>query len=175
MGFARHLWHMLTCAAPALPDGAFPAPAQPAEPRKPPNKWYRLREEVELALLVLWLPEAARPRFVGHLIERADRYLPWSAKAVEGEPWEQCRRWGPLVIKEPETMSVEGLCHVMEAELTAGLQTYTTPREMLSRPVRMLWLLKLGRRAGQAYAGLEQALGGEDRALEYAWWTITKM
>jgi hypothetical protein len=130
---------------------------------------------VELALLVLWLPEAARPRFVAHLLESADRYRPWSAKAVEGEPKEQCQRWGPLVLKEPETMSVEGFCDVMEVEVTAGLSTFSTPPDLLSRPVRMLWLLKLGKRAGQAYAELERALGSQEQAIEHAWWTIARL
>ena len=177
MGIARHLWQVLTCAAPAVPAGYVIPPAPEPAQWKPklPNKWYRLREEIELALLLLWLPEAARPRFVAQLLHSADRYLPWPETAIVGEPWQQCQQWGPQVIKDPQTMSVEGFCHVMEAELTAGLQTFTTPLDILSRPVRMLWLLKLGKRAGQAYAGLEQALGGEERAVEYAWWTIAKL
>ena len=69
-------------------------------------------------------------------------------------------------------MSVEGFCGLLEVELTAGLCTFCTTAEALSRPVRMLWLLRQGRRAAQVYAGLEAALGSRQQALEYARWVI---
>ena len=79
MGFMRmrHLWQVFTCAAPAVP-AAYASIARKTQ--KPPNKWYVLREEIELALLVPWLPEAERwqafPLDGGRCAGRAARTMP---------------------------------------------------------------------------------------------------
>ena len=169
MGLWRHLWQVFTCAAPPLPAWAI-SPAKAAA--QPPDPWYILREEVELALLVAWLPKAEQPRAVGRLALNAGKHYPWTRADLPDEPREQCQQWGPVDIQEPEMVSVEGWCGLLEVELTAGLCTFCTLPEDLSRPVRMLWLLRQGRRAGQVYAGLEAALGSRQRALEYARWVI---
>lgn len=165
MDFLRHLWRVFIGAAPAVSSSSAPA-ARTAQ--QPPRKWYILREELELALLVPWLPEAERPRAVGRLGLNAGKHYPWTRADLLDEPREQCQQWGPLEIQEPELLSVEGWCGLLEVELTAGLCTFCTTLDELSRPVRMLWLLRQGRRAAQVYAGLEAALGSRQRALEYA-------
>ena len=175
MWFLRRLWHVLTFSDVSPLAAPAPAAAQAtsaATQPEPPRYRYRSREEVEVALLLSWLSEAERPRFVERLLPKARKYLPWSEQRLEGEPWEQCQEWGPLVIRQPEALSIEGFCRMLEAELVIGLQTYCTSLEALSRPVRMFWLWRQGRRAGQVYAALEQALGNHGQAVSYAWWVV---
>ncbi|HEU5199834.1 MAG TPA: hypothetical protein VFU32_09365 [Ktedonobacterales bacterium] len=140
----------------------------------PPSRFvYRSRQEVELALLMPWLPDAERGRFLALLLPRAGKYQPWTRKFVKKELWQQIRQWEePVVIKEPETMTIEDFRCLLEAELANGLSTFCTPLDLLSRPVRMLWLLRQGRRAGQVYALLEQAAGNRAQALYSAWWVV---
>lgn len=172
MGFVRRLWQTLFCSSPSAQSRPAASAATARPQAKPPRYQFRSREELELALLLPWLTDAERARFLDRLLPNARKYLPWTEAYLWGEPWEQCQRWGPLVIKEPQTMSVEGFCCLLEAELTIGLQTFTTPLEALSRPVRMLWLLRQGRRAGQVYVALEQSLGNRSQAMDYAWWVV---
>ena len=167
MGFLRRLWNTLF---PSFSAARLAASARPQT--KPPRYQYRSREEIELALLMPWLSDAERARFLARLMPNARKYLPWSALDLPDEPWEQCQRWWPLVLKAPESMSIEGFCCLLEAELTSGLSTFCTPLSLLSRPVRMLWLLRQCRRAGQVYAALERALGNRAQALDYAWWVV---
>ena len=140
---------------------------------QPPRCVYRSRQEVELALLLAWLPETERRRFLDLLLPRAGKQHPWALDDVDEDLWQQCQKWDePLVINEPETMTTEGFCALLEAEVSGGLTTYCTPLDLLSRPVRMLWLLRQGQRAGQVYAALEQALGNRLLALDAAWWVV---
>ena len=201
MGFWSRLWHRFLfgsspltapprpAARPAVAPAARPGPARPASAANadiealaatirecikppPPRCVYRLRQELELALLLAWLPESERRRFLDLLVPRAGRHASWTFDDVEGEPWQQVHKWDePLVIKEPETMSVEDFSCLLEAQLESGLYTYCTPLDWLSRPVRMLWLLRQGRLAGQVYAALEQAAGSL-AALDAAWWVV---
>ncbi len=199
MGFLRRLWHRLLFGSSPVPSAAAqprpavlaarPGPARPAadaesiaaairewiKPR-PPRCVYRSREELELAFLLAWVPDAERRRFLDVLLPRAGAYRPWTHRFVEKEPRQQVRQWEePLVINEPETMTTEDFCCLLEAEFTYGLSTFCTPLEVLSRPVRMLWLLRHGQRVGQIYAGLEQALGSRERALHSAWWVVADL
>ena len=200
MGFLRRLWHRLLFGSsplaaaprPAAP-AAHPGPARPMSASAaagadaiaatirewvkphPPRCVYRSREEVELALLLAWLPEAERRRFLDLLLPKAGKYHPWTPKNVEEEPRQQVQQWDePLVIQQPETMTTEGFCALLEAELSGGLMTFCTPLELLSRPVRMLWLLRQGRLAGQVYTAFEQVVG-RARALDAAWWTVDRL
>jgi hypothetical protein len=193
MGFLRRLWHRLLFgsspltqpprpAAPARPTSACPASPRPASAAadaiaatvrqwvkpQPPRCVYRSRAEIELALLLPWLPDGERRRFLDRLLQ-ARKQDPWTIDDVDEEPWEQCQRWDePLVLHELETMDSEGFCALLEGQLKTGFYTYCTPLEVLSRPVRMLWLLRQGRLVGQVYAAMEQALGHE-QALDLAW------
>ena len=191
MDFLHRLWHRLLFGSSPRPQPPRPA-ARSAAARldaaaaaavaatirewvkpHPPRYVYRSREEVELALLMPWLTNAERRRFLDLLLPRAGNHDPWTIADVEGEPWEQCQQWDePLVITEPETMTSEGFCCLLEFALKTGLTTFCTPLEVLSRPVHMLWLYRQGQRAGQVYAALEQALGNRAQALNYAWWVI---
>ena len=203
MGFVRRLWHRLLfgsspltaqprppvrpAAHPARPGPARPSAASAADmdaiaatireyikPR-PPRCVYRSRAEVELALLLAWLPEGERRRFLDLLVPRAGRQHPWTLDDVDDELWLQCQKWRePLDIKEPETMTREDFCTLLETQLKSGLDTYCTPLDGLSRPVRMLWLLRQGRLVGQVYAAMEQALG-RAQALDFAWWTVARV
>ena len=175
MGFVYRLWQTLFPSSPAAPPRPAAAAAADSTTHRyfpPPRYHYRSREEVELALLLPWLTDAERARFLDRLLPNARKYLPWTEGYVWGEPWQQCQQWGPLVLQQPETMSIKGFCGLMGAELGYGLSTFCTPLALLSRPVRMLWLWRQGRRAGQVYAALEQALGNRAQALDYAWWVV---
>jgi hypothetical protein len=201
MGFLRRLWHRLLFGSSPLSQpprpAASPRPAaQPSRPGSarpaaasadvdaiaatirewvkphPPRCVYRSREEIELALLLPWLPDAERRRFLNLLLTRAGKQDPWTIDDVDEEPWQQVQQWAdPLVITEPETMDSEDFCALLEAHIKIGLYTFCTPLEVLSRPVRMLWLWRQGRRAGQIYAAMEQALG-RAQALDAAWWVV---
>ena len=194
MGFLRRLWHrLLFGSSPLMPPRpaapvARPGPARMADASAdidaiaatirewvkphPPRCVYRSREEVELALLLAWLPEAERRRFLDALLPRAGKQDSWTFDDVDEEPWQQCQKWQePVVIKEPETMTSEDFCCLLEGQLKSGLYTYCTPLDWLSRPVRMLWLLRQGRQVGQVYAIMEQTLGHAP-ALDAAWWVI---
>ncbi|HEU5199908.1 MAG TPA: hypothetical protein VFU32_09735, partial [Ktedonobacterales bacterium] len=139
---------------------------------RPPRFVARSRQEVELALLLAWLPETERRRFLDLLLPRAGRQPPWTLDDVEEDLWQQCQRWDePLVITEPETMTRQDFSDLLETQLTSGLYTYCTPLEVLSRPVRMLWLLRQGRLVGQVYAAMEQVVG-HAQALDAAWWVV---
>ena len=198
MGFLRRLWHRLLFGSSPLPGPrptarpaarAGSAAARPAADAdaiaatlrqwvkpQPPRYCYRSREELELALLLPWLAgEEERMPFLDELLPTAKKTLPWTSDYVFGEPWEQCQQWGPLVIQAPEMMTTEGFCCLLKAELTYGLSTFCTPLDLLSRPVRMLWLLRQGQRAGQVFAALEQALGSRERAMNHAWWVIAEL
>ncbi|HEU5198695.1 MAG TPA: hypothetical protein VFU32_03605 [Ktedonobacterales bacterium] len=140
---------------------------------RPPRFVARSRQEVELALLLAWLPETERRRFLDLLVPRAGKQPPWTLDDVEEDLWEQVHRWQePLVITEPETMTREGFSTLLGTQIKSGLYTYCTPLEVLSRPVRMLWLLRQGRLVGQVYAAMEQALGSPAQALDAAWWVV---
>ena len=179
-------------AAPAArPPAAPPRPAvrppavRPASPftaaevaalqwlkARPPRCVYRSRQEGELAFLLAWVPDDERRRFLDALLPRAGRQDPWSLEDVDEDLWQQCQRWRePVVIQESETMSREDLSTLLETQLRSGLYTYCTSLDLLSRPVRMLWLLRQGRQVGQVYAALEQALG-RAQALDAAWWVV---
>jgi hypothetical protein len=143
---------------------------------RPPRCVYRSRQEVELALLLAWLPDTERRRFLDLLVSRArtGKRAPWAIDDVDEDLWEQVQRWQePLVITEPETITDEGFCNLLEVQLAGGLTTFCTPLDLLSRPVRMLWLLRQGRLVGQVYTAMEQALG-HAQALDLAWWTIAR-
>ena len=130
---------------------------------------------MELALLLAWLPETERRRFLDLLLPRAGKQHPWALDDVDEDLWQQCRKWDePLVIQEPETITREDFSTLLETQLAGGLMTYCTPLDVLSRPVRMLWLLRQGRLIGQVYALLEQAVG-RAQALDAAWWTIARL
>ena len=202
MGYLRRLWHRLLFGSSPLtapPRPAVRPPAAPARPspvhppaasarsavaddiaatirqwiKPPPIRFvYRSRQEVELALLMPWLTDAERRRFLDALLPRAGKQAPWSLEDVDEDLWQQCQRWRePVVIQESETMSREDLSTLLETQLRSGLYTYCTPLDLLSRPVRMLWLLRQGLQVGQVYAALEQALG-RAQALDAAWWVV---
>jgi hypothetical protein len=119
-----------------------------------------------------WLTDAERRRFLDALLPRAGRHAPWTLEDVDDTLWQQCQQWREsIVIQEPETISREDLSTLLEAQFKSGLYTYCTPLEVLSRPVRMLWLLRQGRQVGQVYAAMEQALG-RVQALDAAWWVV---
>ncbi len=142
---------------------------------QPPRCVYRSRDELELTLLLAWLPAGERRRFLDLLLPKAGKHAPWTLDDVDDEPWQQCQQWNePLVIQQPETMTTEGFCALLEAELSGGLMTFCTPLELLSRPVRMLWLLRQGRLAGQVYTAFEQVVG-RAQALDAAWWTVDRL
>jgi hypothetical protein len=161
--------HQAACAA----LGAWAARVRQFQQQPRPLRCvYRSREEIELTLLMPWLPDTERRRFLDQLLPNAGKYHPWTARDVEGEPWEQCQKWAdPVVINDPETMDSEDFCTLLEARVKNGLYTYCTPLEVLSRPVRMLWLWRQGKQAGQVYAALEQALG-RAQAMDFAWWVV---
>ena len=201
MGFWTRLWHRFLFGSSPLtaqPRPAAPAAARPRSVRPsaaaaadadsiaatirewikphPPRYVYRSREELELALLVPWLTDEERGRFLDLLLPRAGKYQPWTSRFVKKEPRQQVHQWDdPLVIKQPETMSVEDFCCLLEAQFATGLSTFCTPLALLSRPVRMLWLLRQGQRAGQVYAALEQAVGTRAQALHHLWWVMVEL
>jgi hypothetical protein len=197
MGFWTRLWHRLLFGSSPLTaqprPAARPVPVRPASPHQaasdsaaadiaftlrqwvkpqPPRCVYRSRQELELAFLLAWVPEDERRRFLDALLPRAGKQAPWTLEDIDDDLWQQCQRWQePLVIQEAETMSREDLSCLLEGQLKTGCYTYCTPLEVLSRPVRMLWLLRQGRQVGQVYAAMEQALG-RAQALDAAWWAI---
>jgi hypothetical protein len=165
--------HQAACAATRAALDAWVARVRQFQQPRPPRCVYRSREERELALLLAWLPDAERRRFLDLLLPKAAKYHPWTPKNVEGEPWQQCQKWAdPLVINEPETMTSEGFCALLETQLAGGLITFCTPLDLLSRPVRMLWLLRQGQHAKQVYTVMEQVLG-RAQAMDFAWWVVT--
>ncbi len=171
--FLRRLRLPLCCPAAAAPAAVPPAaPTSPmASPAPRPPRLSR--PELELSLLLAFLPDAERPRFLARLVQAAPRRFPWQEHEVAGEPRAQCAHWEPLA--GLDKLTVPGLCARFERELEAGLRSYQTPLEELSRPVRMYWLLKQGRRLGQVAAALEQRLGSRQQALRVLWWVVADL
>jgi hypothetical protein len=105
------------------------------------------RPEFTLRLLLHALPAEERERCLARLRAVAGTRQPWSEDDLPAEPLERCTR----------------LCGMLEVELEAGLITYATPDDRLSRLIRTFWLWRHGQRIGQVYHALVR-LVGEQRA-----------
>ena len=152
---------------PAVPAAA-PVDPTPAPPSITPHR--RLsRSEVELALLLPFLSEAERPRFLIGLAQAAWRSFPWPEAPLAKEPRAQLVVWAPIVPADCTGLGEPDLSAWLKKEVLDGLRSVQTPLALLSRPVRMYWLLRQGQRAGQVYAALERLLGDREQALDCVW------
>jgi hypothetical protein len=121
------------------------------------------RPEFTLRLLLHALPAEERERCLARLRAVAGTRQPWSEDDLPAEPLERCTRWTRFEPERFARQTVGGLCGMLEVELEAGLITYATPDDRLSRLIRTFWLWRHGQRIGQVYHALVR-LVGEQRA-----------